>query len=176
LAGERRYLVSRTIAVLVVVGAVLAGAGGAWRVEAQAVKSQEELRKPFIGAWRLVSITGGTEVAKAARGAKPTGLIIYDAHGMMAAQIQPDRERPMYTGIPTPEQAFERMRGYTAYFGTYTVDPKANIVTHHRQGRLDANSVEYVRTFELSADGNRITLMPVGNEGPPTYLTWERVR
>lgn len=136
-------------------------------------KSQAELRKAFVGTWRLVSITGGNNPA--ARG-KPTGLIIYDEHGNMAAQIQPDRPRPTYTGTPTVEQMAERMRGYTAYFGTYTIDEKAGVVTHHRQGQLDSGAVDFVRKFELSMGGNRITLTPVGSTGPETHLTWERVR
>ncbi len=80
-----------------------------WRVEAGQAKSQAELRKPFVGSWRLVSIEGGTNPET--RGSKPTGIIMYDVHGNMAVQIQPDRQRPTYTGTPTPEQALARMRG-----------------------------------------------------------------
>lgn len=148
--------------------------GGAWtETAAGQQKSQAELRKAFVGTWRLVSITGGANPA--ARG-KPTGLIIYDAHGNMAAQIQPDRQRPTYTGTPTPEQLADRARGYTAYFGTYTIDAQAGIVTHHRQGQLDSGAVDFVRKFEISDGGNRIVLTPVGGTNPPTQLTWERVR
>ena len=147
---------------------------GDWQVAEGQGKSQAELRKPFIGSWRLVSIEGGNNPTT--RGSKPTGIIIYDAHGNMAAQIQPDRQRPTYTGTPSVEQMAERMRGYTAYFGTYTIDEKAGTVTHHRQGMLDAGAVDFVRKFELTPDGNRITLTPVGGTGTPTHLTWERVR
>src|SRR5262245_39510131 len=101
-------------------------------------KSQEELRKPFIGTWRLVSIEGSAQ-STAARGARPTGIIMYDQHGLMNVQIMPDRPRPKWTGAPTPEQALEAMRGYTAYWGTYTIDDKAQTVTHHRQGMLDGD-------------------------------------
>ena len=147
---------------------------GYWQVAEGQGKSQAELRKPFIGSWRLVSIEGGNNPTN--RGSKPTGIIIYDAHGNMAAQIQPDRQRPTYTGTPSVEQMAERMRGYTAYFGTYTIDEKAGTVTHHRQGMLDAGAVDFVRKFELEPGGNRITLTPVGSTGRPTHLTWERVR
>src|SRR5688572_5531161 len=151
---------SRAVAVVggvVIVAAVLAAG---WGAEAGQAKSQAELRKPFVGSWRLVSIEGGNNPT--GRGSKPTGIIMYDAHGNMAVQIQPDRVRPTYTGAPTAEQAAERMRGYTAYFGTYTIDEKASTVTHHRQGMLDAGEVNFVRKFELTAGGNRITLTPVG--------------
>jgi hypothetical protein len=121
-----------------------------------------------------VSIEGGNNPTT--RGSNPTGIIMYDAHGNMAVQIQPDLQRPKYTGTPTPEQMAERMRGYTAYFGTYSIDEKAGIVTHHRQGMLDAGAVDFVRKFELAPGGNRITLTPVGSTGRSTHLTWERVR
>lgn len=152
---------------------VLVGFGLNATADARQGQSQAELRKPFVGSWKLVSITGGANPA--ARG-RPTGIIIYDAHGNMAAQIQPDRQRPTYTGTPTAEQLAERARGYTAYFGTYTIDEKAGIVTHHRQGQLDSGAVDFVRTFELTDGSNRIVLTPVGGTGPPTHLTWERVR
>jgi hypothetical protein len=140
-------------------------------------KSQEELRKPFIGTWRLNSIDGGAASASN-RGAKPTGIIMYDAHGLMNVQIMPDRPRPKWTGAPTPEQALDAIRGYTAYWGTYTIDEKAQTVTHHRQGMLDGGVVDYVRKFELKDGGNRIVLTPVsgGTTNAPTHLTWDRVR
>src|SRR5262245_54322025 len=81
-------------------------------------KSQEELRKPFVGTWRLVSIEGGSQTND--RGPRPTGVIMYDQHGLMNVQIMPDRPRPKWTGTPTPDQALQAMRGYTAYWGTYT--------------------------------------------------------
>jgi len=103
---------------------------------------------------------------------------MYDQHGLMNVQIMPDRPRPKWTGAPTPEQALEAIRGYTAYWGTYTIDEKAQTVTHHRQGMLDGGIVDYVRKFELTKDGNRVTLTPIsgGSTDTPTHLTWERVR
>jgi hypothetical protein len=140
-------------------------------------KSQEDLRKPFIGTWRLNSIDGGAQSATN-RGTKPTGIIMYDPHGLMNVQIMPDRPRPKWTGAPTPEQALDAIRGYTAYWGTYTIDEKAQTVTHHRQGMLDGGVVDYVRKFELKDGGNRIVLTPVsgGTTNQPTHLTWDRVR
>lgn len=163
--GKRIGLMCVAVAGMLVLGVPSAGAGQG--------PSQAELRKAFVGTWRLVSIDGGANPEN--RGQKPTGLIIYDAHGNMAAQIQPDRPRPKWTGSPTPEQAADAIRGYTAYFGTYTIDDKAKTVTHHRQGMLDGGAVEYVRKFQM-LPGDRIVLVPVGGTGPETRLTWERVK
>ena len=68
------------------------------------------------------------------------------------------------------------MGGYDAYFGTYTVDAQAHTVTHHRHGMLDAGGEDYVRRYEMSPDGSRITLIPIGGSGPETRLVWERRR
>lgn len=156
----------------VAAGAWCAALYGLAGVAAAQGRSQAELRKPFIGTWKLVSITGGANPAN--RGPKPTGVIMYDADGYMNVQIAPDRPRPTLTGAPTAEQALEAIRGYTAYFGTYTVDEQARTVTHHREGMLDSGAVDYVRRYEMSPDGNRVTLIPVGGTGPETRLTWER--
>ena len=153
-------------------GLVVAALLGFSRLTAQEPKSQAELRKSFVGTWRLVSIDGGANPT--IRGQKPTGVIYYDAHGNMAAQIMPDRPRPKWTGTPTQEQAMEAFRGYTAYFGTYTIDEHASTVTHHRQGSLDGGAVDFVRKFEFA--GDRIVLTPVGSTTTPTHLTWERVK
>ena len=159
----------RRTAVLAGIVIVLMAAG--WAAAGQG-KSQAELRKSFVGTWHLVSIEGGATSAN--RGTKPTGVIIYDAAGNMAAQIQPDRPRKQWRTL-TPELAFEAMRGYTAYFGTYTIDEKASTVTHHRKGMLDGGAADFVRAFEF-LPGDRIVLTPVGGTGPPTHLTWERAK
>ena len=158
----------RRTAVLVGLAIVLMAVGAA----AGQGKSQAELRKSFVGTWHLVSIEGGATPVN--RGTKPTGVIIYDAAGNMAAQIQPDRPRQQWRTL-TPELAFEAMRGYTAYFGTYTIDEKASTVTHHRKGMLDGGAADFVRAFEF-LPGDRIVLTPVGGTGPPTHLTWERAK
>ena len=163
------------IRVAAAAGLVVAALLGFSRLTAQQPKSQAELRKPLVGTWRLVSIEGGATPAN--RGQAPTGLIYYDSLGNMAAQIMPDRPRPKWTGTPTQEQMAEAFRGYTAYFGTYTIDEKASTVTHHRQGSLDGGAVDFVRKFEFA--GDRIVLTPVptpGSTNPPTHLTWERMK
>jgi hypothetical protein len=153
-------------------GLVVAAAALPFAVGSQA-PSGGDSRTRFVGTWRLVSIQGGANTTN--RGSTPTGMIYYDATGHMAAQIQPDRERPRWTGTPTPQQAYDRMRGYTAYFGTYTIDEKAGTVTHHREGQLDPGAVDFVRKFEF-VGGDRLVLIPVGNANPPTRLTWERFK
>src|SRR5262249_9099833 len=54
--------------------------------------------KRFVGMWRLVSFELGDAEAARARGAHPTGLIVYDESGLMSVQIMPDRARRRFSG------------------------------------------------------------------------------
>ena len=133
--------------------------------------------KRFIGTWRLVSITGQDGAPYPARGTNPAGLIHYDATGLMAVQIVPDRRRPRFSGAhPTPEEARAALIGYTAYFGTYSIDERAGTVTHHREGNVNPGRLgDFVRRYEFLAD-DRLALMPVEQENPIGRLIWERAK
>src|SRR5215468_9273337 len=111
-----------------------------------------EVAKRFIGTWRLVSIVNAKGEKDPLRGANPRGVIMYDAYGNMAVQIMPDRGRPKFAvNQATPEEAQSALLGYTAYFGTYSVDSVANTVTHHRQGNINPGSIgDYVRRYEFA--------------------------
>ena len=138
-----------------------------------AARAQDSDTQRFIGTWRLVSIQGDS-LSHLARGDHPTGYIYYDATGHMAVQIQPDRKRPSWSSTKSlsGEEAVEALTGYTAYFGTYTVDPGARTVTHHREGALNLDVVDYVRRYQFEG-ADRIALMPV--DRPGYRLVWERV-
>lgn len=128
----------------------------------------------FIGTWRLVSITSNGQTDPN-RGARPTGVIYYDGIGNMALQIMPDRVRPKYVGSQlTADEAKAVLTGYSAYFGTYTIDERARTVTHHIKGSINPGQVgDGIRRYEF-APGDRLILGPVGN--PTSQLTWERIK
>lgn len=109
------------------------------------------------------------------RGPHPKGLIYYDRTGHMAAQIMPDRAHPKWAASePTCDEAKAALAGYTAYFGTYTVDERARTVTHHRIGNIaPGRPVDRVRRYEF-VSRDRLILTPA--EAPNTHLTWERIR
>ena len=137
--------------------------------------SQADIAKKFVGTWRLVSIEVNGQVDPN-RGPHPTGLIYYDAAGNMAAQIMPDRPRPKFAGSqPSPDEAKAAFIGYTAYFGTYSIDEKAHTVTHHRKGCVNPGlvGVDAVRRYEFGV-GDRLILSPA--ENPSSRLTWERIK
>ncbi len=128
--------------------------------------------KRLIGTWRLVSAVNSPYGKW--RGGKPSGLIHYDANGYMGVQIMPSRPRRKFASfLPTAEEAHDALLGYTAYFGTYTVDEKNRTVTHHRQGNVNPSALgDYVRRYEFVSD-DTVVLKPVESG---SGLTWERIK
>jgi hypothetical protein len=151
---------------LVLAVLVLGSAPGSARGQAPA---KSDIVQRFIGTWRLVSIE-----ADPRRGPHPIGVISYDATGHMAVQIMPDAQRPKFAGtVPTPEEAKAALIGYTAYFGTYSIDEAAGTVTHHREGNIDPGGLgDFKRRYQFDGD-DRLILMPLENQH---RLTWERIK
>jgi len=134
---------------------------GARITNGQTAPASDEAKR-FIGTWRLVSDSS-------------TGLMYYDGLGNMAAQVMPNRARPKYAGAqPTPDEAKEALTGYLAYFGSYTVDERAHMITHHRKANINPGQIgdDAVRRYEF-APGDRLILTPIdsGNR-----IIWERAR
>jgi hypothetical protein len=127
----------------------------------------------LVGIWRLVSITTDNQV-NPLRGGKPTGYIFYTASGEMGAMIQPERAPITMAGKePSPQEALAALKGYTAYFGTYTVDEKAKIVTHHRTASVQPGAEVDARRNYRFEPGDRLVL---GGVGTKNANVWERVK
>jgi hypothetical protein len=101
-------------------------------------------------------------------------MIYYDAKGYMAVQIMPDRPRPKFAAAnPTPDEAKAALSGYTAYFGTYSIDERAHTVTHHRTGDIHPGPLgDFVRRYEFTSN-DRLILRPVETD---SAVTWERIK
>lgn len=133
--------------------------------------AQGDIARRLIGTWRLVDITN--DKGEQIRGPHPSGLIIYDAAGNMAVQIQPDWERPKFSlGKSTPEQAKAALDGYSAYFGTYSVDEQTAMVTHRRTGNINPGDMgDFVRQVEFQ--GDRLILR---TRGTNNQIIWDRAK
>lgn len=138
----------------------------------------------LIGTWALVNYESSDPDSRQARGARPIGLLYYDRTGHMAVQIAPDRTRRRFTGPlsgvftgprPTPDEALDAISGYGAYFGTYTVDERAQTVTHRRIGNLNPGGIgDFVRRYEFPT-ADRLLLVPQERTDLRSVrLTWER--
>jgi hypothetical protein len=130
-----------------------------------------EAAKQFVGAWRYI----GTWIdgkPRPGRGDSPKGMITYTAGGHMSVQIAPDRERKKAGREMTAEEAKVALENYIAYFGTYTVDEAAGIVTHHRWSSVQpGDAAAVVRAYEFK--GDRLTLRPPNST---QEIVWERIK
>jgi hypothetical protein len=141
----------------------------------------------LIGAWQLVSvetISPRGEITYPFYGRKPQGLLIYDPSGWMSIQIVSD-PKPMvpkddtrdgFIKSPTAERA-AAADGYYAYLGTFTIDAKESLVTHHiKESLYPAERGETVVRHYTIADGHLILIARFREMGEEHQrrLTWER--
>jgi hypothetical protein len=137
------------------------------------------LMNRFVGTWKLVGVeqrnAKGEVVPPAAASQNRTGYIIYAPSGHMAVSLMPVGRKKIAGPQMTDEEALATMTGYTAYFGTFSINEKEQFVTHHLQGSLNPGmGTDQRRFFEMS--GNRLTLKPPpGDNGNQSRLTWERI-
>lgn len=131
----------------------------------------------FVGTWSLVGIerrTAGGQVTPTEN--PPIGFIMYDPAGYMGVVIM-GRDRQAYAGDePTPAEVVAAATSYTSYFGPFSVDEEAGIVTHHLLGGLNPgwSGSDFLRHYEFEDD--RLTLQPpAGESGDTVHLTWERL-
>lgn len=70
--------------------------------------------------------------------------------------------------------------GYDAYFGTYTLDEKNGVVTHHLEAALWPGDIgkDIVRHFAISGDRLTILFRTTTHDGVKVTrtLVWERMR
>ncbi|MCW1970624.1 MAG: lipocalin-like domain-containing protein [Anaerolineae bacterium] len=115
-------------------------------------------------------------------GEKPLGMLIYTPDGRMAGQgMQQDRP-PLPRNLQAPAALADYqaiLKGYIAYWGTYTLDEAAQTVTHHVLGSLIPNWVggDQVRHYEVG-HGRLILRTPpavLRGEALAGELVWLRV-
>ena len=136
------------------------------------------------GTWQLLSRTDVTAAGAAhpdpALGSDPVALLIYDRAGHFSAQfMKRDRTAAPLSAPAAATNNTLAQGGYDAYFGTYTVDDDAGVVTQHLLGALSSANVGAVlsRTMEVRGNTLVIRLDTQSWDGTPVTrtLTWARV-
>jgi hypothetical protein len=148
---------------------------------------QNDVAEKLVGAWRLVSVEG-TDATFHFAFDHPTGIITYDRSGWMSVQIDIKGIRKAFVNGPaagTDDEKVAAFDNYIAYYGTYTLDLKAQTITHHVEDATPPNlrGVNNVRWFEF-LDDDRLLLIPredgkggVIDRKNATYkLLWERIK
>ena len=124
----------------------------------------------LVGTWRLVSFVardpdGGESDTY---GAEPRGVLMYDLGGRMSVHI----------ARASRDALADALEGYFGYFGRYSVDASAGIVTHHVEGAShpDFAGTDQRRLFTLQDERLVLSTAPDQSDGPAiTYVaTWQR--
>lgn len=143
----------------------LAGATGLlfWAIGVSAAREGDAAR--FVGNYELVSFEFYGPDGEV-RPSDQIGRIVYDEAGNMAAQLMP-RNWP-----EAPEDSRSR---YTAYFGTFRIDPDTESVTHSVLASTNKSWVgtDLVRYYEFTDEGLNLSLK---RDGRVTgTLKWKRI-
>ena len=158
----------------------------------EVTSSQTSVRAQLVGSWRLLSRESrrenGQVEADQGLSTLPLGVLIYDQAGHVAAQLsRRDRTVSMFReecGVAadtkgTPDTA-QTVLGYDAYFGTYTLNEKEGIVTHHLEAAIWPGDIgkSIERHFTISGDQLTIRFNTTTREGIKVTrtLVWERMR
>src|SRR5262249_29969100 len=118
----------------------------------------------FVGTWKLIDVeqrnAAGQPISPSPNaGSNRLGYLVYDPARYVTVTIMPVGRKKNVGPQATDAEALAAITGYSAYFGTFTVNQAEGTVTHHLQGSLNPGmSADQKRFFEVS--GNRLTLKP----------------
>ena len=135
----------------------------------------------LFGTWRVLEFADLDKDGKWQYrfGEHPRGYFVYDETGHVHIQIMkvpplaPFPEANIVDGkLPSAEHALAAYAAYVAYFGTYAVDAKKHVVTHHVEGSLapEFTDTGQLRPFKL--EGDRLEI----GDGKTWRRVLERVR
>lgn len=159
---------------------------------AEVPSDAQRVMDQLAGGWRLVSrvTTGadGKQLNDPGLSATPTGVLIYDRSGHVAAQLSRPGRTVEVLGdeclaaqkLKGTNDTAQTIIGYDAYFGTYTVDAKAGIVTHHLESAIFPGDIgkDIKRNFSISGDMLTISFHTTLPDGTAVVrkLVWSRMR
>ena len=148
----------------------------------EAAQAPTSDRATLVGTYRLI----GTQVRDAATGewsetpdSNSIGYITYADTGHMSVHLMRRNRTLFASNPPTGEEALTALRGFLAYFGSFTVDARRGVVVHHRVGHINPSApVDATRFYDV--EGERLILTPApsdggGREAATTRIVWERL-
>ncbi|MFH1079635.1 MAG: lipocalin-like domain-containing protein [Pseudomonadota bacterium] len=142
-----------------------------------------EIIPKLIGSWKLVSFYSQDSSGQTAYpfGKDARGRLIYGPDGRMAVQLM-NPNRPGFTSddpLATSEaEVRAAFGGYTAYYGTYSVNPDEQTIIHHIEAALLPNWVGTDQGRQFEFDGKYLTLkgpLLLGGVQGVVSLVWERL-
>ena len=142
-------------------------------------------KRHFVGTWQLVSTEFRAEdgsPAESPYGNAPQGILIYDSHGNMAAQLAQGLRQAFATAdrkAGSDAQTRAAFESYQAYYGRYQVDESERVVIHTvTQALLPNWAGTEQRRYYTFEDGTLILRTPpmtVGGQRISGTLTWVKI-
>jgi len=150
---------------------------GSSAVTAIAQQRTGSAKDRLIGAWGLVSFVSFDATGASRPGAYDLGRIVYDASGQMSAHLMHSSNKADASPATDTDRS-AAFRRYLGYYGPFTVDELTGIVIHHVLGSSNPSWVgsNQVRYFNLSEDGNTLTLSVKNQTRVTSTLVWERIK
>jgi hypothetical protein len=137
----------------------------------------------LAGVWNLVSLCAQDPSGETGYpfGRHAQGRLIYEPNGRMAVQLM-DPNRPRFTSddpmVSSKAEVRAAFGGYTAYYGTYFVNPDEQTIVHHIEAALLPNWVGTDQPRQFEFDGKYLTLkgpLLLGGVQRVVSLVWERL-
>lgn len=143
----------------------------------------ESVKDKIVGTWKLVSWTYTNEHDEVVDffGKEPSGILMYDSHGYMNAQLMRTDRLPFAEakalGEGTPEEITQAYKGFAAYYGKYYESAPGEL-THEVEGSLFPNWIGGKETRYAKIEGEHLLLSapPVIVKGKPVLfkVVWKR--
>jgi hypothetical protein len=152
-----------------------------WSVTIGLAQRSARGARSLIGTWRLLEVADLDKDGKwqFRFGEHPRGYFVYDATGHVHIQIMKvpalapfPEANAIENKLPSAEHALAAYAAYIAYFGTYTVDEKKHVVTHHVEGSLVAEFTDTDQPRPFKLEGDRLEI----GDGKTWRRVLERVR
>lgn len=146
-------------------------------------QSQGNAAQILVGSWRLDSSEGHKSDGSIVydQGETPAGRVMFDAGGRLSIHLTNPNRRNFESGDflrPTPDECTEAFKSYFGYFGSYSVDEDAGVITFHVEGAAYPNYVGTDQQRFYKIEGNRLILRTpperAGGADVTYYVTWER--
>ena len=148
-----------------------------------AVSQGKSLKDQLVGTWTVVSweqdVPNGPKFQRF--GANPKGYTIFDANGrffIMFARPDLPKIASNNPSTATPEEAKAIVSGSISYYGSYTVDEAAKIISFRVEASSFPNQlgIEGKRAItSLTATELKHTNTTVVGGNPPIHITLRRV-
>ena len=121
---------------------------------------QSQPNASLVGTWRIIrhSAPAGADTgASLSFGSRPRGYLVYDATGHVFLQVQDaaTADSVQSRWRDAPDSVLRKLlHGFQAYFGTYSVDSVAQLVTHRLEGEVlpRFGAIEVATPFRLWGD------------------------